>query len=93
MAPEILSENSKGYSFEVDVWSIGIILYTMLIGTFPFKGTDYLQLRSKICNDDIVFPNDTPLSKNATDLISRLLNKDPKKRLTVLQILSHEWLN
>ena len=106
MAPEILlSSKTKGYEgFPVDIWSSGISLYIMLSGTLPFnlKNKDSSDMSSESNNNNIELQcniiNKEPkriekISDEARDLLRGLLNKNPKKRLTIEQILNHPWLN
>ena len=64
-APEIYDNN---YSFEVDIWSLGVIIYTLLIGKTPFEDTENIKY-------DFDFPFNVEISNNARDLISKLLVK------------------
>ncbi|KAJ5079900.1 non-specific serine/threonine protein kinase [Anaeramoeba ignava] len=77
MAPEILLE--IGYSKPVDWWSLGVLMYEMLIGLPPFYSEDMNALYQKILRQPLKFPTDTP--ELARDLIKKLLIKNPKKRL------------
>lgn len=54
IAPEILE--NKGHSFEVDIWSIGVILYTMLIGRPPFETSDVKTTYKRIRSNEYKFP-------------------------------------
>lgn len=54
MAPEIV--NKVHYSFPADVWALGILLYKMITGTFPFRGTDDKELYRRINSGKIDFP-------------------------------------
>ena len=76
-SPEML--NRKGHSKSHDLWSLGIILYHMLIGHTPFEDSDPLKMQQKILKGKINFPKS--LSKEAKNLIKHLLIVDPKKRL------------
>ena len=107
IAPEILlSTNQKGYKgFPVDIWSSGIALYILLSGTLPFsiKNGKSISIEESEKNNDnseelqFSIINNEPkdienISSDAKDLLKGLLNKDPEKRLTCEQILSHPWL-
>ncbi|KXS22590.1 hypothetical protein M427DRAFT_130235 [Gonapodya prolifera JEL478] len=79
MAPEIVM--NKPYGKAVDWWAYGVLLYQMLTGTSPFRGTDDEEISNAILNDDVIFPPYVNLSKEAAGLIRRLLNRDPARRL------------
>ena len=89
MAPEIMEGN--GYSFEIDIWAIGIIIYQLILGKYPFYGEDKKDTESKIMKGEFIFPENAIISNAAKDLIKQILVKDPSKRPTLNQILCHEF--
>ncbi|KAG0250280.1 Cell cycle serine/threonine-protein kinase cdc5/MSD2 [Mortierella polycephala] len=91
IAPEILFDTDNGHSFEVDIWSIGIIMYTLLIGKPPFQTPDVKVIYKRIRDNNYVFPDDIPISPDARNLISSLLNPSPASRPSVMDVLSHPF--
>ncbi|CAN1755498.1 Calcium-dependent protein kinase 8 [Linum perenne] len=91
MAPEVLKRN---YGPEVDVWSAGVILYILLCGVPPFWAETEQGVAQAIIRSVIDFKRDPwpKVSDNAKDLVKKMLNPDPKQRLTAQQVLDHTWL-
>ncbi|EFC48028.1 predicted protein [Naegleria gruberi] len=89
IAPEILE--NRGHSYEVDMWSCGVILYTLLIGTPPFETSDVKSTYRKIQENRYSFPPDIKISEPAKKLIKRLLSSDPKSRPNVEQSINDEF--
>ena len=90
MAPEIIK---RKYDEKCDLWSIGVILYILLTGRPPFDGNDdeeILENVKKGVYDKWSYPFPL-LSSQAKDLIVKLLQYDPKKRLSAEQALEHQW--
>jgi serine/threonine protein kinase len=73
IAPEILSNNDHGHSFEVDIWSTGVIMYTLLIGKPPFEAKDVKATYKRILGNCYSFPDHAPICSNAKKLIGQLL--------------------
>ena len=92
IAPEIL-EAKQGHSYEVDIWSLGVILYTMLIGKPPFETSDVKTTYRRIRMNAYTFPDHVHISESAKDMISKILTNDPAKRPTLDELLSHDFLN
>jgi serine/threonine protein kinase len=89
-APEMIL--GKVYNgTQIDIWSIGVILYAMLCGFLPFDDPDNDILYKKIIDGNYSIPNF--LSDSAKDLLKNILNTDPEKRYTLKQIRSHAWFN
>uniref|UniRef100_A0A3Q3XSF7 Protein kinase C n=1 Tax=Mola mola TaxID=94237 RepID=A0A3Q3XSF7_MOLML len=80
IAPEILL--GQKYSFSVDWWSFGVLLYEMLIGQSPFHGDDEDELFESIRMDTPHFPR--WINKETKDLIERLFERDPTHRLGIV---------
>ncbi|XP_071396938.1 calcium/calmodulin-dependent protein kinase type IV [Centroberyx affinis] len=92
-APEILRGNA--YGPEVDMWSVGVILYILLCGFEPFfdpRGDQYMYSRILNCDYEFVSPWWDEVSLNAKDLVSKLIVLDPHKRLSVQEALQHPWV-
>jgi len=92
LAPEVVS--GSGHGFGVDWWTLGILIYEMLSSYPPFYDEDHLKTYQKIMTGNIQYP--THLSKESIDLISKLCNLKPTKRLGVIAggtslIKSHPW--
>lgn len=92
LAPEVL--RNKGYNRTLDMWSVGVIIYVSLSGTFPFNDENEINERTQSAST-FLFPPDPweDISPEAKDLIANLLQVKPKKRLTVEKALSHPWLD
>ena len=87
-SPEMLSgENYDG--FKIDIWATGIILFAMLCGYLPFDHYDNDKLFMKILECNIKYPEH--LSKNAKDLIKKILTRNPRKRITIPEIKKHPF--
>ena len=82
MAPEIANKNYHEHSFEVDIWSLGIIMFVLLIGRFPFEAENYDKLYQQIKYYPVQFSENIRISKAAEDLITQILVKKPEKRPT-----------
>jgi len=90
IAPEIL-EGKQGHSYEVDVWSLGVILYTFIIGRPPFETSDVKATYKRIKMNSYSFPDTVQISSQARNLITKILVTDPSKRPTIDQILNSEF--
>ncbi|VDN06762.1 unnamed protein product [Thelazia callipaeda] len=95
VAPEVLKK--QGYDMNCDVWSLGVLLYTMLSGETPFATSDgdTPQKILKRVGDGKFSLNDAAwnnISEQAKDLVQSLLHVDPSKRLSAKQILIHPWI-
>ena len=87
MAPEIYKKQQ--ISDKVDIWALGIIIYNLIIGKTPLETEQDI----KCYNNDLKFPSDAIISKAAKDLIRQILVKDPAKRPTLDQILTHDFFH
>lgn len=92
IAPEIL-DGKMGHSYEVDIWSLGVICYTLLVGKPPFETPDVKTTYKKIRMNSYSFPDHVPLSDAAKGLITRILNLDPARRPTLDEIIQHPFFN
>lgn len=91
VAPEVLR---KHYGPEADVWSAGVILYILLSGVPPFWAETEMGIFRQILQGKLDFESEPwpAISQSAKDLIRKMLDRNPKKRLTAHQVLCHPWI-
>ncbi|KAJ0779596.1 putative protein kinase AGC-RSK-2 family [Helianthus annuus] len=86
VAPEMIQGN--GHDFAVDWWCFGVVLYEMVYGTTPFRGANRKETFYRIlCKSPEIAGEPSPLR----DLIGKLLEKDPKRRIRVMEIKGHDF--
>ena len=92
IAPEVIRGK---YDEACDLWSIGVIMYIMLVGTPPFNGEedDDILRAVSIGKYETSYPQYQSLSENAKDLITKLLKFNPSERITASEALKHPWFN
>ncbi|OWM73544.1 calcium-dependent protein kinase 34-like [Punica granatum] len=91
IAPEVLK---RRYGPEADIWSIGVMLYILLSGVPPFWAENEQGIFNAILRGQVDFSSDPwpAISPAAKDLVRKMLNTDPKQRLTAFQVLNHPWI-
>ncbi|GFQ66606.1 hypothetical protein TNCT_226511 [Trichonephila clavata] len=93
VAPEVLKGTREVYSGKaLDIWQTGVSLYAFVYGDVPFQDTNILALYTKIKSSPVPFPEKYKISNNLKDLLSRMLEKDPKQRITLKGIKEHRWV-
>uniref|UniRef100_A0ACB8FDV4 Tribbles 1 n=1 Tax=Sphaerodactylus townsendi TaxID=933632 RepID=A0ACB8FDV4_9SAUR len=91
VSPEILNTTGTYSGKSADVWSLGVMLYTLLVGRYPFHDSDPSALFSKIRRGQFCIPEH--VSPKARCLIRSLLRRDPSERLSAPEILLHPWFD
>nr|GMD14618.1 calcium-dependent protein kinase 17-like [Ipomoea batatas] len=91
IAPEVLK---RSYGPEVDIWSIGVMLYILLCGVPPFWAESENGIFNAILRGHIDFTSDPwpSISPGAKDIVRKMLKSDPKQRLTAFEVLNHPWI-
>jgi serine/threonine protein kinase len=90
IAPEVIKK--QAHSYPADIWALGVLLYTFLIGTPPFETNSVQMTYGRIKESLFYFPSSkSVLSSDAKDLITKILKVDPDERLCLSQIKTHSF--
>jgi len=94
MAPEIIEGESRSGEIckKGDMWSLGVCIFIMLNGQAPFKGSTMMAIFDNIVAQSKIKFSTPGISKEAKDLVFKLLQRDPKERLAVDEALQHPWI-
>ena len=90
LPPEML-DGEGGYSFEIDVWALGVVTYTLLVGKSPFEATDVRRTYQLIRENAVTFPASVHISSETKALILRMLESSPSRRATIDEIAAHQF--
>ena len=90
MAPEIVNKQ-KYIPFYSDIWSLGVLLYAMIFGNFPFRGKTEEKLFKLINEGKLIFPNYSDVSPTVKKLISKMIVIAPEKRISLKEIINDDW--
>jgi len=88
LPPEMVE--GRDHDHAVDVWSLGVLAYEFLVGVPPFEAEGHSETYKRICKVDLRFPDH--VSADARDLITQLLVKDPKDRISLRKVTEHPWI-
>ncbi|PVZ97267.1 hypothetical protein BB558_006778 [Smittium angustum] len=88
MAPELFSK--KSYSYKIDFWSLGVILYEIFVGKLPFDGDSAEKIRKKILENEVVWPKVIPTQLK--DFLNKLLQKNQNDRMSWEELVNHPFL-
>jgi serine/threonine protein kinase len=96
LAPEIVRRNPYD-GYQADVFSAGVVLFALLFGVFPFEnlrvnGISSIDPNKCLKKLQVRFPVDVKVSNSAKDLLLKMLEDDPEKRITLKDALKHEWV-
>ncbi|XP_059512929.1 serine/threonine-protein kinase ULK3 isoform X6 [Myotis daubentonii] len=92
MAPEMVCR--RQYDARVDLWSVGVILYEALFGQPPFASRSFTELEEKIRSNRVIeLPLRPQLSPDCQDLLRRLLERDPGRRISFQDFFAHPWVD
>ena len=91
-SPEVLL--NQPYKGKIaDIWSMGICLYAMVYGDYPFYAEEIGEFVREVIKKEIQFPDNINISPELKDLLKKLLEKNPKNRITMEQIKEHPWMH
>ncbi|CAG8753973.1 6841_t:CDS:2, partial [Funneliformis caledonium] len=91
MAPELCVAHHDEISGQAaDIWSMGVTLYCLAFGQLPFRKENILDMYESIKHDEFEIPEGT--DPDLADLLKKILEKDPNKRITMLEIREHPWV-
>lgn len=91
LAPEVIQGNA--YSYEVDWWSFGTMLYEMLTGITPFWADTHADMYVRVLHDDLVFPDDRVLDQDTKSIVRGLLQRNPMLRMKEPRIKKHPYFS
>lgn len=89
--PELAAGLSYSSSPKFDVWALGVILFQMLFGQYPFDATKDSEIITKIMRENHKYPSNITISKSGYKLIDGLLEKNQQLRIGITDVLFDEW--
>lgn len=89
LAPELIGQR---YNQRADVWAFGVLLYLIMYGHYPYDAKHPRDIMVKILTEPIRWQTKVKLSQHGMDYLKKLLEHDPKKRLTAAEALEHPWM-
>lgn len=89
MAPEIMEY--KNYSIKSDLWSVGVIMFEILVGKTPYNAKNHMDLLKNIHTKSIIFPNTIIITDDCRNLIIGLLRRNPSERIDWSEFFENKW--
>lgn len=93
LPPEVASGSTYSSSPKLDSWALGVLLYLMLFGQYPFDSNKESEIVTKIIKEEHKIPNNIVVSKAAINLLNGLLDKYQKYRIDTFDALFDDWYN
>ena len=89
MAPELVRKHEYD-GRQVDMWALGVLLFALLTGTFPFRGQSESELYGRIQRGQYKFPEF--VSREARSIVAKLIETDPRRRYRAADLMRERWI-